>query len=132
MRVAVYGAGAIGGLLGAYLARTDAEVSLIARGPHLAAMRERGLEVRGASSLHRAPALHRRPGRSWATRTTSIVALKAHSVPGVVDAMRPLLGPRPPVVFAVNGVPWWYFHRLPGPTRAAAWRASTRAGASGT
>jgi 2-dehydropantoate 2-reductase len=44
-----------------------------------------------------------------------IVALKAHSVPGVVDKMRPLLGPETAVVFAVNGVPWWYFYKLPGP-----------------
>ena len=44
-----------------------------------------------------------------------IVALKAHSVPGLVDRMQPLLGPDTTVVFAVNGVPWWYFHRLQGP-----------------
>ena len=70
MRVAVYGAGAIGGLLGAYLARTDAEVSLIARGPHLAAMRERGLEVRGrrASPSARVPPTTR---PSSGPRTTS-------------------------------------------------------------
>lgn len=115
MRVAVYGAGAIGGLLGAYLARTEeAEVALIARGPHLAAMRERGLEVRGASSFTVRPRCTDDPAE-LGVQDYVIVALKAHSVPGVVDAMRPLLGPGTTVVFAVNGVPWWYFHRLPGP-----------------
>ena len=114
MRVAVYGAGAIGGLLGAYLARTDAEVALIARGPHLAAMRERGLEVRGASPFTVRPRCTDDPAE-LGHQDYVIVALKAHSVPGVVDAMRPLLGPETAVVFAVNGVPWWYFHRLPGP-----------------
>ncbi|HEX8375827.1 MAG TPA: 2-dehydropantoate 2-reductase, partial [Geminicoccaceae bacterium] len=113
-RVAVYGAGAIGGLLGAYLARTDAEVSLIARGPHLAAMRDRGLEVRGVSSFTVRPRCTDDPAE-LGTQDYVIVALKAHSVPGVVDAMRPLLGPETAVVFAVNGVPWWYFHGLPGP-----------------
>jgi 2-dehydropantoate 2-reductase len=114
MRVAVYGAGAIGGLLGAYLARIDAEVSLIARGPHLAAMRERGLEVRGVSPFTVRPRCTDDPAE-LGTQDYVIVALKAHSVPGVVDAMRPLLGPETAVVFAVNGVPWWYFHGLPGP-----------------
>jgi 2-dehydropantoate 2-reductase len=115
MRVAVYGAGAIGGLLGAYLARTDAaEVSLIARGPHLAAMRERGLEVRGVSSFTVRPRCTDNPAE-LGPQGYVVIALKAHSVPGVVDAMRPLLGEGTTVVFAVNGVPWWYFHRLPGP-----------------
>jgi 2-dehydropantoate 2-reductase len=114
MRVAVYGAGAIGGLLGAYLARTDAEVSLIARGPHLAAMRERGLEVRGQESFTVHPHATDDPAE-LGPQDYVIIALKAHSVPPVVDKMRPLLGPETAVVFAVNGVPWWYFYKLPGP-----------------
>jgi 2-dehydropantoate 2-reductase len=114
MRVAVYGAGAIGGLLGAYLARTDTEVSLIARGPHLAAMRERGLEVRGQENFTVRPRATDDPAE-LGPQDYVIIALKAHSVPPVVDRMRPLLGPETAVVFAVNGVPWWYFHKLPGP-----------------
>jgi 2-dehydropantoate 2-reductase len=114
MRVAVYGAGAIGGLLGAYLARTDAEVSLIARGPHLAAMRERGLEVQGQDSFTVRPRATDDPAE-LGPQDYVVIALKAHSVPPVVDRMRPLLGPETAVVFAVNGVPWWYFYKLPGP-----------------
>jgi 2-dehydropantoate 2-reductase len=115
MRVAVYGAGAIGGMLGAYLARTDeAEVALIARGPHLAAMRERGLTLRGASDFTVRPRCTDDPAE-LGPQDYLIVGLKAHAVPGVVDRMRPLLGEGTAVVFAVNGVPWWYFHRLPGP-----------------
>ena len=114
MRVAVYGAGAIGGLLGAYLARTDTEVGLIARGPHLAAMRERGLEVRGQDSFTVHPRATDDPAE-LGPQDYVIIALKAHSVPPVVDRMRPLLGPETAVVFAVNGVPWWYFYQLPGP-----------------
>jgi 2-dehydropantoate 2-reductase len=115
MRVAVYGAGAIGGLLGACLARTDgAEVALIARGPHLAAMQERGLTLRGASDFTVRPCCTDDPAE-LGPQDYVIVCLKAHAVPGVVDRMRPLLGEGTAVVFAVNGVPWWYFHRLPGP-----------------
>jgi 2-dehydropantoate 2-reductase len=114
MRVAVYGAGAIGGLLGAYLARTDAEVSLIARGPHLAAMRERGLGVRGQESFTVRPRATDDPAE-LGPQDYIVIALKAHSVPPVVDRMRPLLGPKTAVVFAVNGMPWWYFYKLPGP-----------------
>ncbi len=115
MRVAVYGAGAIGGMLGAYLARTEeAEVALIARGPHLAAMRERGLRLRGASDFAVRPCCTDDPAE-LGPQDYVIVGLKAHAVPGVVDRMRPLLGEGTSVVFAVNGVPWWYFHRLPGP-----------------
>jgi 2-dehydropantoate 2-reductase len=114
MRVAVYGAGAIGGLLGAYLARTDTEVSLIARGPHLAAMRERGLEVQGQESFTVRPRATDDPAE-LGPQDSVIIALKAHSVPPGVDRMRPLLGPETAVVFAVNGVPWWYFYKLPGP-----------------
>jgi 2-dehydropantoate 2-reductase len=114
-RVAVYGAGAIGGMLGAHLARTgEAEVALIARGPHLAAMRERGLTLRGASDFAVRPRCTDDPSE-LGPQDYVIVGLKAHAVPGVVDRMRPLLGEGTAVVFAVNGVPWWYFHRLPGP-----------------
>lgn len=115
MRICIYGAGAIGGLLGARLARAGTEVSLVARGPHLAAIVERGLTLRsGEESFTVHPAAAEDPAR-FGPQDYVIVALKAHQVPGVVDRMQPLLGPRTAVVFAVNGVPWWYFHGLGGP-----------------
>jgi 2-dehydropantoate 2-reductase len=115
MKVCVYGAGAIGGLLGARLARAGVEVGLVARGPHLAAMRERGLTLQaeeGSFTVH--PAASADPAE-LGPQDCVIVALKAHQVPGVVGAMQPLLGPETAVVMAVNGVPWWYFHGLGGP-----------------
>ena len=117
-RIAVFGAGAIGGYIGAHLARTGAEVTLIARGAHLAAIRERGLTVTEADGKQ----WHRRIPATDDARTAGrqdyvVVALKAHSVAGVVGAMRPLLAPETAVVTAANGVPWWYFHRLDGPWR---------------
>jgi 2-dehydropantoate 2-reductase len=115
MKIAIYGAGAIGGYLGALLADAGAEVTLIARGPHLAALRDKGLalEINGETSVRQIAATDD-PAEAG-PQDHVIVALKAHSVPAVVDAMQPLLGPDTAVVTAVNGVPWWYFHGLEGP-----------------
>ena len=117
MRIAIYGAGAIGGMLGAHLARTDAAVALVARGPHLEAIRANGLTLRkdnaGFTVRPRAVADPAELG----PQDYVIVTLKAHSVPAAVPLMRPLLGPATAVVMAVNGVPWWYFHGLDGPYR---------------
>ncbi|HEX7007113.1 MAG TPA: 2-dehydropantoate 2-reductase [Alphaproteobacteria bacterium] len=115
MKLCVYGAGAIGGFLGAGLAQAGVDVSLVARGPHLAAIRERGLTVRaeGGEQTVRLPATDE--PATLGTQDYVVIALKANSVPGAVDSMRPLLGPETAVVFAVNGIPWWYFYKLPGP-----------------
>jgi len=117
MRIAIYGAGAIGGYLGAQLALAGQDVTLIARGPHLAAMQQHGLRLRIDGEERVAhPACTDNPA-SAGPQDYVIVTLKAHSVPGVVEAMQPLLGPDTAVVTAVNGVPWWYFHGLDGPWR---------------
>jgi 2-dehydropantoate 2-reductase len=115
MKIAIYGAGAIGGYLGALLADAGAQVTLIARGPHLAAIREKGLalEMDGRTTVRRIEATD--DAAEAGRQDHVIVALKAHSVPAVVDAMQPLLGPETAIVTAVNGVPWWYFHGLEGP-----------------
>lgn len=114
MKICIYGAGAIGGYMGAELARSGVDVSLIARGPHLAAMRENGLKLRIAGEEHIThPTCTDNPAE-LGPQDFVIVTLKAHSVPHVVDAMQPLLGPDTAVVTAVNGVPWWYFHGLEG------------------
>ena len=114
MKICIYGAGAIGGLMGARLAGAGADVGLIARGPHLAAMRERGLRLEAAGE---AVTVHPRATDDPAElgpQDYVVVTLKAQQVPGVVGHMRPLLGPDTAVVMAVNGVPWWYFHGLGG------------------
>lgn len=117
MKICIYGAGAIGGWVGALLARAGAEVTLIARGPHLAAMREKGLKLVGATesfTVH--PFCTDDPAEAGA-QDVVIVTLKAHSVPGQVARMAPLLGPETAVVTAANGVPWWYFYGQDGPYR---------------
>lgn len=114
MRICIYGAGAIGGLLGARLAKAGTEVGLIARGPHLAAMRERGLTLRAEGQSFTVRPNATEDPATLGPQDFVIVTLKAHQVPGVVDRLQPLLGPDTAVVMAVNGVPWWYFHGLGG------------------
>jgi 2-dehydropantoate 2-reductase len=115
MKLCIYGAGAIGGFLGARLALAGEDVSLIARRAHLKAMQERGLKLRSGGEeqvIH--PRCTDDPAQ-LGEQDYVIVTLKAHAVPGIVDSMQPLLGPETVVVTALNGVPWWYFYKLEGP-----------------
>ena len=115
MKICVYGAGAIGGYLGAKLALGGFEVTLIARGPHLEAMREKGLTLRvGGEDKVARVACTDDPAEAG-PQDYVIVTLKAHSVPPIVDRLVTLLGPETAVVTAQNGVPWWYFYKLAGP-----------------
>ncbi|HER25639.1 MAG TPA: 2-dehydropantoate 2-reductase [Rhodospirillales bacterium] len=114
MKICIYGAGAIGGYLGAELARHGSDVTLIARGPHLEAMRKNGLTLRINGEEHVThPNCTADPAEAG-PQDYVIMTLKAHSVPAVVDNMQPLLRSDTAVVMAVNGVPWWYFHKLQG------------------
>ncbi len=115
MKICIFGAGAIGGLLAAKLAaKGETEVTVIARGPHLAAMQQQGLRLRseGTESVTHprcvASAVEAGP------QDYVVVTLKAHSLPSAAKQMQPLLGPETAIVSAVNGIPWWYFHKLPG------------------
>src|SRR5512134_2569351 len=117
MKICIYGAGAIGGLIGAHLARVGEDVTLIARGEHLAAMRAKGLSVSGFSGAFTVQPRVTDDPSAAGPQDYVIVALKAHQVAGIADRMGPLLGPDTAVVMAVNGVPWWYFHGIDGPLR---------------
>jgi 2-dehydropantoate 2-reductase len=115
MRICVFGAGAIGGLVGARLAaKGEVEVSLVARGPHLAAMVRDGLTLKeaGRETMVRVAATDR--PADLGPQDYVFLALKAHSIPGILDSLQPLLGRDTAVVTAQNGVPWWYFYRHGG------------------
>jgi 2-dehydropantoate 2-reductase len=115
MKVCIFGAGAIGGYLGAKLIQAgECEVSLIARGPHLKALQEKGLTLVSEEERVTLPVTASDNPADLGPQDYVIIALKAHSVPAVVDSMQPLLGPETAVVTAQNGVPWWYFHKLEG------------------
>ncbi|MEQ9812224.1 MAG: 2-dehydropantoate 2-reductase [Azospirillaceae bacterium] len=115
MKICIFGAGAIGGHLAAKLARTDAEVGVVARGPHLAAMQANGLRLIEADRDETVPVNAVEDAAALGAQDYLFITLKAHSVPGVVDRLRPLIGPDTTVVMGVNGVPWWYFYGLEGP-----------------
>ena len=114
MRVAILGAGATGGFLGARLARAGTDVVLIARGPHLQAMRESGLRLiePDGESIVRVEATD----DLEAVRSADFVfvTLKAHSVPAMAGRLAASLGAGTAVVSAQNGIPWWYFQRHGG------------------
>lgn len=115
MKICIFGAGAIGGLMGAKLAaKGDVDVTFIARGPHLAAMREHGVKLisEGTEQI-----VHPRcveSAEEAGPQDYVLVTLKAHSLPSAAKQMQPLLGPDTAIVSAVNGIPWWYFHGLGG------------------
>jgi 2-dehydropantoate 2-reductase len=115
MKICVYGAGAIGAYLGGRLAESGCDVTLIARGPHLAAMRAKGLTLEAGDERITIPINCTDDPAEAGPQDYVIVTLKAHSVAPIVDKMLPLLGPDTPVVTAQNGVLWWYFYGLPGP-----------------
>ncbi len=92
------------------------DVSLVARGPHLSAMREKGLTlIEEDQAPVTVPVTASDDPAELGVQDYVIVTLKAHSVPPVVGRMRPLIGENTTVVSGVNGVPWWYFHKLGGP-----------------
>jgi 2-dehydropantoate 2-reductase len=108
VKVCVFGAGAIGGLFGIQLARAGADVSLIARGSQLAAIRQRGLRLQIGGHEHVAVLPCTDRPSDLGVQEFVIVALKAHQLPDVVDDMLALLGPHTAIVTASNGLPYWF------------------------
>jgi 2-dehydropantoate 2-reductase len=107
--VAVVGAGAIGGLLGAHLSRGGQDVILIARGAHLAAMQSRGVRVRSAGVEFTARPECTDDMTAIGRAHVVFITLKAHSIPALAPAIGAALAVDACVVAAVNGIPWWYF-----------------------
>ncbi|WP_342131775.1 2-dehydropantoate 2-reductase [Hydrogenophaga sp. OTU3427] len=116
-RVAVVGAGAIGGWLAGALAGAGADVSLLARGPTLKALQEHGLRTRHGQreTTHRLKAHHE--ARALGPQDLVVLAVKAPALAAVAPQVRALLGPDTVVLTAMNGVPWWFLHGLNSPLR---------------
>ncbi len=117
MKIAIVGAGAIGGYLGAKLSLAGEEVTFIARNNNLAAINAAGMAlvwedgreeragaVKAVQHMHEA-----------GPQDAVFITLKAHQLRSVLPDLRALFGPHTPVVTMLNGVPWWYFQRLGGP-----------------
>ena len=110
MKVCVFGAGAIGGYLGVCLARSGADVSLVARGTHLESIRAAGLRLQYDGEEHVARLRCTDNPAELGEQDYVVIGLKAHTIDEAVDAMLPLLGPSTSIVTASNGIPYWYFH----------------------
>ncbi len=116
MKICIVGAGAIGGYLGAKLALAGEEVTLIARGAHLEAIRQNGLKLimNDGTEQIATNTVATSDMSEAGPQDVVIVALKAHSIPALAPTMRSLYGPDTMVVTAQNGLPWWYFRKLGG------------------
>jgi 2-dehydropantoate 2-reductase len=114
MKFCVYGAGAIGGYLAVELALSGHEVSVIARGAHLAAIRAHGLtlQIQGREKTARVAADS--DARVFSHQDVVICALKAHQAFESAEHFAPLLGPDTSMLTAMNGIPWWYFYKTGG------------------
>jgi 2-dehydropantoate 2-reductase len=114
MNIAIVGAGAIGAFLGAMLARSGEEVTLIARGPHLRAMQERGVHIRGEIGEFQVNVKATDDLHSIGEVDLIIITLKAQSLPAIATDLAPLIGERTSIITAQNGFPWWYFYKHGG------------------
>ncbi len=114
MKICVYGAGAMGGMMGVLLARAGEDVSFVARGAHGAAMQANGARLRidGQELVARVKCTD--DARKLGPQDFVLLTMKAHSIPAAVDAIATLLGPRTAIVTAVNGIPYWFLHGLGG------------------
>lgn len=115
MKFVIYGAGAIGAWMGAKLSVAGHDVSLIARGPHLAAMQERGVTVRSPDGDFTATVYATNDAKEVGRADVVVLAVKAHGLPAIAPLLHPLVGPDTVVLPAQNGIPWWYFQRHGGP-----------------
>ncbi len=117
MKIAIFGAGAIGGLLGVKLHQAGAEVTFIARGPHLAAMQDKGVTLMsGGASITVRPRCTAHPTEAG-QQDYVFVTLKAHSLPAAAGQIASLMGPKTALVTGINGVPYWYFYGMDSPWR---------------
>jgi 2-dehydropantoate 2-reductase len=117
MKIAVFGAGAIGGYLAAKLHHAGTDVSVVARGQHLAAIRANGLTLQsdGQTRVARLPATDR--AEELGPQDYVIVTLKANALPAAAPQIARLMGPQTTLVTGVNGIPYWYFYGVDGPWR---------------
>jgi 2-dehydropantoate 2-reductase len=119
MRICVVGAGSIGGVIAGRLAAAGGaagvEVSVLARGPTLAAVRDHGLRLSSAEGMVTVPVTATADAAALGPQDFVVVAVKAQSMAGVAASVGPLLGPSTAVLSTLNGVPWWFLDGFGGP-----------------
>jgi 2-dehydropantoate 2-reductase len=115
VRLCVFGAGAVGGYLAGFLAQGGAEVSVVARGAHLDAIRANGLRVETPDSAITVKLRASDDPADLGPQDVVLVTVKGPALRSVAATITPLLGPDTSVAFPMNGIPWWYFHAHGGP-----------------
>jgi 2-dehydropantoate 2-reductase len=133
LKIAVVGAGAIGGYVGGWLAAAGEDVTFIARGANLEAIRKNGMRVIGEDGLEMMPsavAAHDKMADAG-VQDVVVLAVKAHQVPAIAGDLRSLCGAGTTIVTMQNGIPWWYFHKQGGPFDGRAVHAADPDGSIG-
>jgi 2-dehydropantoate 2-reductase len=114
-RVAIVGAGAIGGWLGVHLARAGVNLGVLARGDTLKTLQKTGLQLHQDGSLHTAPVRACSDAAALGVQDLVVIALKAPALAAVARQIGPMIGPDTLVLTAMNGVPWWFLQGFGGP-----------------
>src|SRR5881396_1002657 len=114
MRICVVGAGAVGGMIGGWFAKAGHEVSLLARGAHLEAIRRRGLTLISGGKPEIHPVRASSEPADFGVQDAVFICLKTHSIAAMLPRLKTLVGPETTVIPAINGLPWWYFYREGG------------------
>ena len=129
MKICIYGAGAIGGWIGARLAALGEPVSVVARGATLAALHTHGLRLQQAEGLLQGPVQAADNAAALGVQDLVVVAVKAPALAEVARGIAPLLGPHTMVLTAMNGVPWWFFQGFGGAYAGTSLKAVDASGA---
>jgi 2-dehydropantoate 2-reductase len=114
MKFLIAGAGAIGAYIGARMAQAGFDVTLYARGPHLRAMQEHGVQVKSSEGDFTARPIIAASLEEVGPVDVVFLGVKAHGLPQLAPQLRPVLGPDTTVVSTQNGIPWWYFQGFGG------------------
>lgn len=118
-KIAIVGAGAIGGWLGVHLARLDsgarAQLSVLARGDTLSALQQQGLQLHQGGELHTVPVNASNDAAALGVQDLVVISVKAPALASVAAQVGPLIGPKTVVLTAMNGVPWWFLQGFGGP-----------------
>jgi 2-dehydropantoate 2-reductase len=114
-KIAIVGAGAIGGWMGVHLAQAGAQLSVLARGDTLAALQKNGLQLHQGGTLHTVPVTASNDAAALGVQDLVVISVKAPALASVAAQVGPLIGPHTVVLTAMNGVPWWFLQGFGGP-----------------
>jgi 2-dehydropantoate 2-reductase len=114
-KIAIVGAGAIGGWMGVHLAQAGAQLSVLARGDTLTALQKNGLQLHQGGTLHTVPVTASNDAAALGVQDLVVISVKAPALASVAAQVGPLIGPNTVVLTAMNGVPWWFLQGFGGP-----------------